>query len=297
MEDLVSIIIPSRNEKYLETTIKDLLAKATGPIEIIVMVNGGEAEYQPKGRESWDNAAYIDERGVKYLDCDAYGIKPGMKYCINAGVGAARGKYIMKIDGHCIVAPGFDAQLKKDHQPNWIQIPRRYKLNESEWRPAFEQPPVDYEYWIYPPKYPTTSLHGFNWKERTENRKDILIDDTLTFQGSFWFMTREWWDKMDFMNDEGYNQLHAQEAAYIGTATWMAGGRVVTNKNTWYAHLYKTKQAGRGYHMDDRNRRRCYKYSYKHWVTDNKEGFIKLIDKFWPLPGWPADWKEKLWNN
>ncbi len=279
MEDLVSIIIPSRNEKYLDITIKDILDKAHGLIEIIVVVEG-EPVPTPIG-------------SVKYI----YHPQPvGMKYSINEAVAASKGKYIMKIDAHCIVAPGFDLQLKKDHQPNWIQIPRRYKLVESEWRPNFEDF-IDYEYYVFPPKYPTTSLHGFRWREREAQRKGILIDDTLTFQGSFWFMTREWWDKNNFMNDEGYNQLHAQEAAYIGNTTWMAGGRVVVNKNTWYAHLYKTKQAGRGYHMDDTLRRRCYKYSYKHWVEDNKEGFIKLINKFSPLPGWPMDWETRLWKH
>ena len=279
MEDLVSIIIPSRNEKYLDVTVKDLLNKAEGPIEIIVVVEG-----EPFPTEI---------EGVKYI---YHKEAIGMKYSLNEGVEASSGKHIMKIDGHCIVAPGFDTILKRDHQPNWIQIPRRYKLVESEWRPNFEDW-IDYEYWIYPPKYPTTSLHGFRWRERQENNKEIMIDDALTFQGSFWFMTREHWDVHNFMKDEGYNQLHAQEAAYIGTATWMSGGRVVTNKNTWYAHLHKTKQAGRGYHMDDVLRRECYKYSYKHWVHDNKEGFINLIEHFWPLPGWPGNWKEKLWKN
>lgn len=280
MENLISIIIPSRNEKYLDVTIKDLLAKAKEPIEIIAVIEG-----QPYPEEI---------EGVKYI----YHPEPiGMRYAINEAVAVSNGKYVMKIDAHCIVAEGFDVQLKKDHQDNWIQIPRRYKLCESEWRPFFDQPPIDYEYWVYPPKYSTTSLHGFKWEERMKERKDVMIDDVLTFQGSCWFMTREWWNKMDFMNDEGYNQLHAQEAAYIGTATWLSGGRVVVNKNTWYAHLYKTKQAGRGYHMDDTLRRRCYKYSYNHWVNENKEGFIKLIEKFWPIPGWPTDWKEKLWKN
>jgi glycosyltransferase involved in cell wall biosynthesis len=274
MEELVSVIIPSRNEKYLDVTVRDLLVKADGPIEIIVILEGQPfPELIP---------------GVRYI----FHQKPvGMKYSINEGVAQSTGKYIMKIDGHCIVAPGFDTQLKKDHQPNWIQIPRRYKLIESEWRPNFEEF-IDYEYWIFPPKYPTLSLHGFKWRERATERKETLIDDTLTFQGSFWFMTREWWDKCKFMTDEGYNQLHAQEAAYLGTTTWLAGGRVVVNKNTWYCHLHSK----RGYAIDNKNRNECYRYSYQHWVENNKEGFIKLIEQFWPLPDWPQNWQAKLWK-
>lgn len=277
MEKL-SIIIPARNEKYLDVTVKDLLDKAKGDIEIIIVLNGQTEPY----------IELYDER-VSYIDGPT-----GMKYAINTGVNASSGKYIMKIDAHCIVAEGFDLQLIKDHQDNWIQIPRRYRLDEDNWKPDFEGI-IDYEYWIWPPKYKYT-LHGYKWKDRTAERKDIMIDDTLTFQGSFWFMTRDWWNERDFMNDEGFNMLHAQEAAYIGTETWYAGGRVVVNKNTWYSHLHK-KKGTRGYHMETGPQRECYAYSYEHFVNENKEKFIKLIDRLSPIPNWPENWKEKLWKN
>lgn len=270
---MLSIIIPSRSEKYLNRTILDIQAKATTDIEIIVILEENDEERL---------------KGVKYI----YNPKAlGMKYAINQGVKIATGEYLMKIDGHCIVSPGFDAQLIKDHQPNWIQIPRRYKLNEASWEPDFNEL-IDYEYWVWPRNYKPVSLHGFRWRDRAKERADKRIDDTLTFQGSFWFMTRAWWDKNDFMLDEGYNELHAQEAAYIGTTTWMAGGRVVVNKNAWYCHV----RAIHNYSINHQKREQCYIYSYKHWVLDNKEGFIKLIEKFWPIPNWPENWKEQLYR-
>lgn len=276
MEKL-SIIIPARNEPHLNRTIEDLKKKSDGDIEIIAVLDGHDADR-------------ID--GVKYI----YHREPiGMKYAINSGAEIATGKYIMKLDAHCIVGPEFDLQLKKDHQPNWIQIPRRCKLLSDIWKADLNNY-IDYEYWIWPPKYPRASLHGFRWKERQKENAHIPIDDTLTFQGSFWFMTRDWWDKCDFMNDEGYNELHAQEAAYLGNTTWLKGGRVVTNKNTWYAHWHKKRQDGRGYHINERLRRKCYQYSYNHWVHENKDFFVNLIEKFWPLPNWPENWKEKLYG-
>lgn len=276
--DLLSVILPSRNEKYLDTTLRDLQAKATGPIEIIVVLDG-------------QDAARND--GVKYI---YHPESIGMKYAINSGVAVSKGEYLMKLDAHCIIAPGFDKQLIQDHHDNWIQIPRRYRLNEELWQPDFTKH-VDYEYYIFPLRYKPPSLHGFRWCELAEDRKDIPIDDTLTFQGSCWFMTRDHWDRHDFMNDIGYNTLHAQEAAYIGNTTWLSGGKVMVNKNTWYSHLHKSKEMGRGYHMDTINQRACYSYSYQHWVHDNKKGFIELIEKFWPLPGWNSNWKERIWSN
>ena len=270
---MISIIIPARNEKYLNRTILDLQAKAASGIEIIVVLEGTDEERLA---------------GVKYI----YNPKPiGMKYAINAAVKIASGEYLMKIDAHCIVSPGFDKQLIKDHQPDWIQIPRRYKLNEEKWEPNFNEF-IDYEYWIWPRNYKPVSLHGFRWRERAIQRADKTLDDTLTFQGSFWFMARDHWNRHDFMLDEGYNELHAQEAVYLGNTTWMNGGRVVVNKNTWYCHLH----GKRGYAINNGAREKCYVYSYKHWVLDNKEGFIKLIEKFWPIPNWPENWKGKLWK-
>lgn len=274
---MTSIIIPAKNEKYLDVTIRDLKAKAKGPIEIIVVLDGVDTNR-------------LD--GVTYI---YYKESIGMKEAINSGVSAAQGEYIMKIDAHCIVDEGFDLKLIKDHQDNWIQIPRRYKLDEATWtvdRSKF----TDYEYWIWPGRYNPIALHGFRWPERAEVRANIMIDDTLTFQGSFWLMTRKHWDRNKFMTDPGYGTLSAQEATYLGNATWLSGGRVVVNKNTWYAHLHKPKGT-RGYHMDMAAQRDCYRYSYDHWVNKNKDGFIKLIEHFWPVPGWPKNWKERLWKN
>lgn len=276
MADL-SILIPARNEPYLSRTIKDLQNKAIGDIEIIAILDG-------------ENAERVE--GVKYV---YHPEAIGMKYAINSGVEVATGKYLMKIDAHCIVAPGFDEQLIKDHQDNWIQVPRRYRLDEDKWEPVFDDPPIDYEYWIWPFKFPFPSLHGFRWWDRGTARRDAKIDEILTFQGSFWFMTRSWWDKNDFMHDEGYNELHAQEATYLGNTTWNAGGKVMVNKNTWYSHLHKRKGT-RGYHLDRDKQKKCYEYSYKHWVMDNKDQFIKLIEKFWPIPNWPSNWKEQLYG-
>ena len=110
---MLSILIPARNEPHLNRTLKDLKAKAGGEIEIIVILDG------------WDTER-LD--GVKYI---GYFKSIGMKYAINSGADIATGEYLMKLDAHCIVASGFDLQLIRDHQPNWIQIPRRYSLIES----------------------------------------------------------------------------------------------------------------------------------------------------------------------
>ena len=38
-----------------------------------------------------------------------------------------------------------------------------------------------------------------------------------------------------------------------------------------------------------------YIQTYSEFIKYFKN--INLIEKFWPIPGWPEDWKEKLWRN
>ncbi len=275
---MLSIIIPTKNEKYLEVTVKDLLDKASGEIEIFVVLDG----YNPIERNTDPRVTYIHHEN-----------SVGMREAINSGIEASRGEYIMKIDAHCIVDKNFDTVLIKHHQPDWVQIPRRYKLDEDNW--CRKDDYIDYEQFIFPMKYNPPSLHGYKNLERQEERKDIMIDDTMTFQGSCYFMTREYWDKMGFLKNEAYGTLPAQEATYIGNTVWLNGGRVVVNKYTWYAHLHKRGEDGRGYHMSIEKQRQCYAYSYNYWVNENKEGFIKLIEKF--NLKWPSNWKERLWTH
>ena len=98
---LVSIIIPSRNEKYLGKTIEDLLTKAVGEIEIIAVLDG----YWPEPKIPDNDRLILIHRGSPQ----------GMRPAINAATAIARGRYLMKCDAHCLFAPGFDQALKDDY--------------------------------------------------------------------------------------------------------------------------------------------------------------------------------------
>jgi glycosyltransferase involved in cell wall biosynthesis len=281
---MLTIIIPSKNELFLNNTIRDVLLNSRGEIEVIPVLDGYEPDELVK-----------DDR-VKYLRLEKNEASQ-KRQGINQAVEIAKGEYIMALDAHCMLAPGYDLQLIKDHQPNWVQIPRRNRLEAETWslqQQADDRPPIDYEYIMFNPLLKTKSMHGFKWDVRTNERADIMLDDTMEFQGSCWFMTKEWFKKNGFM-DVKY-QGWGQEAEEIGLTTWKNGGRVVTNKNTWYAHLHKGPKWGRMYHLSKSENLRSYEYAYKFWLIDNKEFFIKFIEKFWPIPGWPVNWKELIWK-
>ena len=240
--ELLSVVIPSRNEQFLQKTIIDLLEKSVEDIEIIAVLDG----YWPPEDE------IVDDKRVTYLH---FGAARGMRNAINQGVALAKGKYIMKADGHCMFDKGFDRVLKADSKYNWVQIPRRLRLEPITWTLRnVEKPPMDYLFLTYPitqGEWGGPGFHGREWVQKNKDPylKKIDIDDAMSFQGSCWFMERTYFDWLEIMDQENY-QSFPQEAQEIGFKCWLSGGRVVRNKKTWYAHLHKGKEYGRGYHLD-----------------------------------------------
>jgi GT2 family glycosyltransferase len=279
---MVTIIILSKTEKYLDNTIRDILENATGEIEVLVGLDGYETEHI---------------EGVTYFQIKGEG-ENHKRQGINQGVAMAKGEYVMWVDAHCLFAKGFDEQLVKDSQPNWVQIPRRNRLDAENWclqDQGDDRPPIDYEYFMFAPLARGEGLHGYKWDLRTIERADIMIDDTIEFQGSCVFMTKDWFTKMGFM-DLRYSGW-GSEAEEVGLTTWKNGGRVVTNKNTYYAHLHKGKKYGRMYHLNQGERQQSWDYARNLWLNENKEFFISLIERFMPMPSWPSDWKERIWKS
>lgn len=284
---MTSVIIPSRNERFLTQTIKGILKSATGEIEILAHID-----------ENWPEEIVDDER-VIYIHPET---PKGMRGGINSCVAKARGEYLLKTDGHCLFAEGFDEVLKADMQDNWLVIPRRYSLDAENW--AIEKnwkPPRDYHYLCYPDpnKGHDMGMHGIEWFQRGRERSDPQydIDDNMSFQGSCWFMKKTWFtDFLKGMDEEQYG-IFAQEPQEIGNKTWLGGGEVKVNKKTWYAHLHKGKRYGRMYRISQHEIIKGHNHSARFWMnnewTERIHDIDWLVEKFWPVPTWPED--RSLW--
>ena len=269
----LTVVIPSRNEQFLGNTICDILDKSTGDIEVIPILDG-----------YWPNTPLIDDKRVQVVH---FGKPHGMRGAINAGVRISRGDYIMKCDAHCMFAPGFDEQLIKDSEDDWLSIPSKYSLDAENWTKFKE--PIQY-YYLTNPEEDTLygrGLHGRIWESKHRERKDYQIDDLMSFQGSCWFMPKKLYEDIDYMDES--NTTPFQEAQELGNKVWLSGGRVVINKNTWFAHLHKGKKYGRGYNLSNDSKRRYEEESTDFWMNNKwpkqKREFAWLIDKFNP-PGW-----------
>lgn len=284
----LSIIIPSRNELFMPQTVDDLFKNAGGEIEVIVVLDG-----------YWPDPMPPDRKGLVWIH---RGKARGMRAAINSAESIASGEFLMKCDAHCLFGPGYDEILKKDCEDNWLVFPRRFSLDAEKWICRPEKEPIDYEHYFYPftPGHEhEPGLHARPWMQRTREKKDILIDEDMSFQGSCWFMrTKSYRKWIGFMDERGYETFMG-EPQEIGLKLQLgpAQGMLVRNKKTFYAHLHKGSQWGRMYHMSNSERVRGNSYSFDFWWnnrwTERVHDVEWLIDHFWPVPGWPTDWKDK----
>ena len=292
-KQLLSIIIPSRDPRYLQKTIDDLLSKAEGEVEIIVVLDGIWHDPMPKS----DPRVIIVHHGTQFNNV-------GMRDSINRGMAISKGTHVMKIDEHCLMSQGYDLALKADCEDEDVIIPRRYRIDPDKWEIIEDgRASIDYMHIDFPfqrPNDKSCGLHGGIWKR--PGREKILIDETPSMQGSFYFMKKSYWDKLiGPLDSEKYGDF-TQEAQEISCKAWFSGGRVMVNKNVYYAHWHKgTKGKGYGFstaqydeHGKSMNKGRIYCRDY--WLTtkDYKYDWEWYMKKFPDMPGWGSDWKERI---
>ena len=264
MSDIIlSVVIPSYKDPSLVKTINSLLTNSelAEKLEIIVVLDG-----------YWPDFELINDLRVKYLHL---GNNRGMKGAINAGVEISNGKYLMRTDEHCAFGKGYDQILTKDLEPNWIVTARRYFLDIDKWE-VMDIPYIDYEQLVTQSIGDAKKYTGFPWVERTKARQDIMIDETMAMQGSMWVMTRNWWDTVIGTLISGPYGTHYQDQHEMIFKTWQAGGKMMVNKNTWFAHRHNSFP--RYHEISHGSQQKELQAFYDHW----KE-YYSEIKKKWKI--------------
>jgi glycosyltransferase involved in cell wall biosynthesis len=278
----VSILIPSRNEQFLVPTVTDLLAKAAGDIELVVVLDG-----------YWPDPPLPDDSRIVVLH---RGRAEGMRPAINAAATVASGEFLMKCDAHCMFDEGFDVKLRADYQDdNWILIPRRYALDPIAWAidTSNKKYPVDYHFLSEPFERhgdAVPGLHGSAWTARREARKHILIDDELASQGSCYFIAKSFFNQLGPLDIAKFGSFWAENQE-LSLKAWMMGGAQKITKNTWYSHVFKGKRFGRGYSTAGMGHENGTAFCAWFFMTDQPfKGKVRtmrsIIEQFAPVPTW-----------
>ena len=303
----LSVIIPARNEEWLQKTIDSVLNAAKAETEVIAVLDG----YWPEG-------GLRDHPRLKIIH---HTESIGQRAATNEGVRLSEAKYVMKLDAHCAIDDGFDVKMMKEMKYDWTMIPRMYNLHVFDWKclkcnnRTYQGPkPVKCEKCdnvtefervvVWTPRWNRMSdfarfdhtLHFQYWgdfKRRPEAQGDIC--DTMSQIGACWMNDRNRWLELG-----GLDERHGswgQVGSEISCKAWLSGGRQVVNKKTWFSHLFRT-QPGFGFPYPNPGINKAREHSRKLWLENTWPGakypLQWLIDKFSPVPDWPNNKDKKV---
>lgn len=298
----LSILIPARNEMFLARTIQDILEHREAETEVIAVMDG-----------FWADPPVAQDERVTVLHFDQ---STGQRAATNAAARVARGKYLMKADAHCAFDQGFDRKMLEAMQDDWTMAPLMRNLHAFDWvcpsghrryqgpsGPCTEcgQPTTRDVVWIAKPSPQSTAyrfdktLHFQYWPELKAKQVGDIVE-TMSLQGSCFMLTKEKYWGLNIC-DEAWGSW-GQQGVEVAVKTWLSGGRVMVNKKTWYAHMFRTQGGDFSfpYPITGSQVDRARKVSREVLQADNYpqavHKFEWLLEKFYPVPDWHSG-KEK----
>lgn len=299
----LSVIIPARNEIFLQRTIENILENIQGDTEVIAICDG-----------YWPDPPVLDNPRVIVVH---HTESIGQRAATNEGARISRARYVMKADAHCAFDKGFDIKLIDGCQHDWTLVPLMYNLHAFDW----QCPGCGHRSYQGPKPEKCSVCHNTNehnmmivwqprwnrltyswrfdkemnfqyWREhrkRPETRRGSYIE-TMSFIGACWFMERERYWALDGL-DEAHGSW-GQVGTEMACKSWLSGGKLLTCKKTWFSHMFRTNNHGFSfpYPMSGNQINRAKTYSRDLWLNDKwpkaKYPLKWLVDKFAPVPGW-----------
>lgn len=303
MYDL-SILIPARSEMFLKNTVEDILKNKRGKTEIIVVLDGAWAD--PGIPDHVDVTTIYNKEAL------------GQRAATNQAARMSKAKYLMKVDAHCAFDEGFDLKLMADMQDTYTMVPVMHNLHVFDWvcenghrryqgpsgvcKECSKETKRDIV-WFAKPSPKSTSyrfdktLHFQYWGEYKKVQEEMgsQLVETMSLQGSCFMMTRTKYWELNICDEEWGSW--GQQGTEVAGKTWLSGGRVVVNKNTWYGHCFRTQGGDFGfpYPQSGRQIEHARKRS-REILQGNKypqaiHSFDWLVKKFEP-PEWEDIWKK-----
>jgi glycosyltransferase involved in cell wall biosynthesis len=300
MMDL-SILIPARNEMFLAKTIENILENIRGETEVIAVCDG-----------NWPDPPIKDHPRVHLI---YHSIPIGQRAATNEAARLSRAKFVMKCDAHCAFDEGFDIKMIAECKYDWTLIPRMYNLHAFDWickkcgHNWYQGPTptsctqcdnkTEFERKIYwQPRWNRQSdfmrfdhqlkfQYWGSYKNRSEAQGDLA--ETMSFIGACWMMHRE-----RFWELGGCDEAHGswgQMGTEFACKAWLSGGKLMVNKKTWFAHMFRTQGGDFGFPYPNQGTSQARRHSYDLWTNNKWPKAIRkldwIINHFKPVPDWP----------
>ena len=297
----LSIIILGRNEEFMGKTIEDVLEHTSEVTEVIAVLDG----YRPD-----PPLTQVNPRVTIIYNPESV----GQRAACNQGIRLSKAKYVCKLDAHCSLALGFDVEMIKAMEElgdDTTLIPMMKNLHAFDWvcpdghrryqgpsGPCKEKgcgkPTTKDIVWIAK-NNPTSKAYRFDktmhfqyWGEWARRQKGDYTE-TMSIQGSCFMADRQKYLELDLTSEE-FNSW-GQNGVEVACKTWLSGGKVIVNRKTWYAHLFRTQGGDFGFPYTNpqskvvENREKTKELFQKDNWPLAKHKFQWLLDKFNP-PDW-----------
>lgn len=304
----LSVIVPSRNEMFLARTIQDIVEKREAETEVIALLDGSPAD-PPVPQYPNVNIIYVNK-------------SIGQRAGADMAVRLSKAKYIMKVDAHCSFDKGFDRKMIdgfKSVGDNVTMVPIMKNLHAFDWKcykcgwkkyqgPTPEVCPdcgrkdrIRRKMVWYGKDRPNSTSYSFDSEPHFQyfgeyTKRPEYIDgkkkgftESMSLQGSCFMTTREKYWELKLGGEEFGNW--GNQGLQIACATWLTGGRVVVNHNTWYAHMFRTQGGDFGFPYPlsgkdtQQTKKKVWEFFFSGW--DKQIYPVSwLIERFWPVPGW-----------
>lgn len=316
----LSILIPARNEWYYDLdllghTVTNVLENTTDACEIVVVLDG-----------SWSLNPLPSHPRLTVIH---HNKSIGQRAATNEAARVATGEWVCKMDAHVAVGPEFDTKLLQGAQPDWTIVPAQYNLLAFIWKckkcgwikgqgPKPErcsqcksQYLKQVTQWIprdgrdgSDPDRSSSKRQTFmqawrfdskleyvpsGWGEycKRDGVRDQPVHDTMSLLGACWAIRRERYHQLN-ISDEKYGSW-GQQGTEVACKSWLSGGQLKCNTNTWFAHFFRVggipfPYSGGG--QKERAMARCREM----WLNNKWEHQVRplswLIEKFSPIPDW-----------
>jgi len=308
----VSVLIPARNEMFLNNTIDSILTNMEADTEVIVVLDG-----------QWPVEPIPDNERVTLV---YHPVSIGQRAATNEAAKISNARYVMKLDAHCSVGPGFDKIMIEDMQPTWTMVPMMHNLHVFDWvcqeceHRQYQGPTPDAcsecggsmerdILWKAKSSPKSTAMrfdrnmHFQYWGAYKKRQSGDLVD-TMSILGACWMLERERYFDLNICDEQ--HGSWGQQGTEVACKTWLSGGRLVVNKRTWFAHMFRTQGGDFGfpYPLSGSAVSKARNYSKQLWKVDTPNELPDwdkaihplswLIERFSPVPDWRLDIKKGI---
>jgi hypothetical protein len=302
---------------FLLNTIQDALKNIEADTEIIAVLDG-----------VWSNVGIPQHDRVNVI----YVSEPiGQRAATNLACRLSSATYVMKIDAHCSFDKGFDKKMLEAFNKvsyNVTMVPTMRNLwafdwncRECNWKKYQGPTPLKCEkcggtnirkkmMWVGKERPQSNSycfdvephFQYFNDYTKRPEYKNMLeetgLTETMSLQGSCFMCTRDKYWELNLC-DESFGSW-GNQGIEVAVKSWLSGGSVLVNHNTWYSHMFRTQGGDFSFPYEQSGRQVAKtKGKIKDLFFNNKwdkqiRPLSWLVEKFWPVKGWNEDDLKKL---